>query len=225
LIIVLGIVLGVLAFLVTSVTVGELVCHRLEAGSLPGLVAGLWVSWPLIHIGVELRNNFLHPVPRRYEQPLKHAFAKVQQILLEKTYNFGDKWRVVTANTVQRRIKALLRFTEEETKMHTDARLEIYTRKERVQRLLELDVQFKDGGVDSTIVQFDFSPKVEGLDFMACDSIIQEIMDAAEAALGKGEDASKAADSAIPAPPWWLLGLTAVSLMTLMGDVIKAGFN
>lgn len=220
-----GIILGVLVFLAVGAMVAELVVHQKEAGLFPGLVAGIWAAWPFIHQGGVQRYNFLHPVPRRYKQPLKHVFAKIRQILSEQTYNFGDKWHVSTADTMQHRITASLRYTEEETKIEGDARGQLHTRKERVQRLIEMDVQFKDEGADTTVVQFDFSPKIEGAAFGACDSIISGITSAAEAALGPGSDAGKPADKTLPAPPWWLLGLTLLSLMTLWGDVMKAVFK
>lgn len=220
-----GIIVGVLVFLAVGAMVAELVVHQKEAGLFPGLVAGIWAAWPFIHQGGVQRYNFLHPVPRRYKQPLKHAFAKIRQILSEQTYNFGDKWHVSTADTMQHRITASLRYTEEETKIEGDARGQLHTRKERVQRLIEMDVQFKDEGADTTVVQFDFSPKIEGAAFGACDSIISGITNAAEATLGPGSDAGKPADKTLPAPPWWLLGLTLLSLMTLWGDVMKAVFK
>ncbi len=220
-----GIIVGVLVFLAVGAMVAELVVHQKEAGLFPGLVAGIWAAWPFIHQGGVQRYNFLHPVPRRYKQPLKHVFAKVRLILSEQTYNFGDKWHVSTADTMQHRITASLRYTEEETKIEGDARGQLHTRKERVQRLIEMDVQFKDEGADTTVVQFDFSPKIEGAAFGACDSIISGITNAAEATLGPGSDAGKPADKTLPAPPWWLLGLTLLSLMTLWGDVMKAVFK
>lgn len=189
-----GIIVGVFVFLAVGAMVAELVVHQKEAGLFPGLVAGIWAAWPFFHKGGVDRYNFLHPVPRRYKQPLKHVFAKIRQILSEQTYNFGDKWHVSTADTMQHRITASLRYTEEETKIEGDARGQLHTRKERVQRLIEMDVQFKDEGNDSTVVQFDFSPKIEGAAFGACDSIISGITSAAETALGPGSDAGKPAD-------------------------------
>ena len=61
-----------------------------------------------------------------------------------------------------------------------------------------------------TVVQFDFRPRVEGVAFHACDSIIAGIVNDAEAALGPGTDAGSAADTSLPAPPWWLIGLRAL---------------
>ncbi len=220
-----GIIVGVFVFLAVGAMVAELVVHQKEAGLFPGRVAGIWAAWPFFHKGGVDRYNFLHPVPRRYKQPLKHVFAKIRQILSEQTYNFGDKWHVSTADTMQHRITASLRYTEEETKIEGDARGQLHTRKERVQRLIEMDVQFKDEGNDSTVVQFDFSPKIEGAAFGACDSIISGITSAAETALGPGSDAGKPADKTLPAPPWWLVGLGALGVFSLGSSSMTALFK
>lgn len=205
--------------------VGQLVVHKSEAGFLPGLVAGLWVAWPFFHKGGVNRYNFLHPVPKQYRIPLKQTFAKIRQVISEKTYNFGDKWHVSTADTMQHRITATLRFIDEETRIEGDARGQIHTRKERLQRLLEMDIQLKDNEDDTTVVQFDFTPKIEGLAYHACDSIISGVVDAVEAQLGPGSDASQAKDKTLPAPPWWLLAITAMGVFTLAHDVLQSVYG
>ena len=220
-----GIGLGIFVFLLTGAVLGQLVLHKNDAGILPGLVAGVWAAWPFFHHGGVQRYNFLHPVPRRYKVPLKQAFSKVRDIITEKTYNYGDKWHVATADTTQRRITASLRFTEEESHIEGSSLSNIHTRKERVQRLLELDVQMKEEPNDTTVVQFDFRPRVEGVAWYACDSIIAGITNSAEAALGPGTDAGNPADTALPAPPWWLLGVTALAILSLWGDVMNAVFK
>ena len=157
-----GIMLGVFAFCIEWSVTGKCVVHKDAAGFLPGVVAGIWAAWPFFHHHRVSRYNFLHPVPRRYKVPVKQAFAKIRQIISEKTYNFGDKWHVSIADTVQRRIAATLRFTEEESHLEAASMRNIHVRKERVQRLLVLDVQIKEEPNDITVVQFDFEPKVEG---------------------------------------------------------------
>ncbi|MBU6455623.1 MAG: hypothetical protein KGS72_27880 [Cyanobacteria bacterium REEB67] len=195
-------------------------------GVMEGLVAGVWAAWPFFHKGSVMRYNFLHPVPRRYKTPLKQAFAKVRQIISDKTYNFGDKWHVSTADTTARRITATLRFTEEESQGFEGTNLaNIRHKTQRVQRLLELDVQMKEEPNDVTVVQFDFRPRVEGVAFHACDSIIAGIVSDVEAALGPGTDAGNAADTSLPAPPWWLIGVGGLGLLQLWGDVMKAVFG
>ena len=165
-------------------------------------------------------------MPKRYKVPLKQAFAKVRQIISDKTYNFGDKWHVSTADTTARRITATLRFTEEESQGFEGTNLaNIHHKTQRVQRLIELDVQMNEEPNDSTVVQFDFRPRVEGVAFYACDSIISGIVNDAEAMLGPGEYAGDPTDTSLPAPPWWLIGLGALGVLGLFGDVMKAVFG
>jgi hypothetical protein len=78
---------------------------------------------------------------------------------------------------------------------------------------------------DNTVVQFDFVPKVEGAAFHACDSIIAGIVNETEATLGPGSNAGDPADTSIPAPPWWLIGLGAFGVLGLFGDVMTAVFG
>jgi hypothetical protein len=63
----------------------------------------------------------------------------------------------------------------------------MYMRKERKQRLLELEVQFEDEPGGITLIQFDFHPKVEGVALHACDRIIYAMRNDLLAALGPGE--------------------------------------
>lgn len=221
-----GIIAAIVAFFVVGAVTGELVLHTPQTGVTEGLVAAIWAAWPFFHTGGIMRYNFLHPVPRRYKVPLKQAFAKVRQIIGDKTYNFGDKWHVSTADTQQRRITATLRFTEEESRGFEGTNIaNIQHRTQRVQRLLELDVQMKEEPNDVTVVQFDFRPRVEGVNFSACDSIIKGIVSDTEAALGPGTDAGNPADTTVPAPPWWLIGVGVLGLLNLWGDVMKAVFG
>jgi hypothetical protein len=221
-----GIILGLIVWGIVGAITGECVVHKADAGVFPGLVAGVWAAWPFFHHGRVSRYNFLHPVPRRYKAALKQAFAKVRQIIDEKTYNYGDKWHVSTADTIQRRITATLKFTEEESQGFEGTNLgNIRHKTQRVQRLLELDVQFKEEPSDTTVVQFDFRPRVEGVAWYACDSIIAGITNDAEAALGPGTDAGNPADTSLPAPPWWLLGVTGLAIFGLFNDVTTAVFK
>lgn len=220
-----GIIAGIVAFLVVGAVTSECIVHTKEAGLFPGLVAAAWCLWPAMHVGGISRYNFLHPVPRRYSQPLKQAFAKIRQILSDKTYNFGDKWHVTSADTQQHRISATLRFTEEQSHIEGSSLSNIHTKTERVQRLLELDIQFKEEPNDKTVVQLDFRPRVEGVAWYACDSIISGIVSEIESSMGGGTDAGNAASTTIGAPPWWLLGLTALMLLSLWSDINKSLFG
>lgn len=221
-----AIVLGLFVWGLVGASTSAYVLRTPETGVFEGFVAAVWAAWPFFHQGRVNRYNFLHPVPRRYKIPIKQAFAKVRQLISEKSYNFGDKWNVATADTQERRITASLRFTEEESRGFDGTNIgNIQHRTQRVQRLLELDVQFKEEPNDNTVVQFDFVPKVEGAAFHACDSIITGIVNETEATLGPGSNAGDPADTSIPAPPWWLIGLGAFGLLGLFGDVMKAVFG
>lgn len=221
-----GIIAGLIAFFLVGAVTGELVLHQPKTGVTEGLIAAVWAAWPFIHTGGVNRYNFLHPVPRRYSSSLKQAYAKIRQIIDDKTYNFGDKWHISTSDTMAQRMTATLRFTEEESRGFDGTNIgNIQHRTQRVQRLLELDVQFKEEPNDNTVVQFDFRPKVEGMNFSACDSIIRELVNDVEVALGPGSNAGNPADTTLPAPPWWLIGLGALGVLALFADVMKAVFG
>ena len=143
---------------------------------MPRSVIGLTLS-------AQERSNFLHPAPREYNIPAKLAFAKIRDILAEVSYNYGDKWHVVTAYTQSGRITANLRFMDEYTHFEGDARGNIHTRKERMHRFLALDIQVHATERGTTTVQLDFSPKVEGVYYAACDSIVSMVSKEIESAL------------------------------------------
>ncbi|MCC7531319.1 MAG: hypothetical protein IT342_22625 [Candidatus Melainabacteria bacterium] len=221
-----GIGLGIFVFLLVSAFTSEYITKPDNtAGCLPGLIAAIWVAWPCFHHAGVSRYNFLHPVPKEYNTPIKHAFAQIRDIISDISYNFGDKWHVSTADVNQRRILATLRFTEEESHLEGTSLQNIHSRKERVQRLLEMEVQFKDNGNDTTTVQFDFHPKVEGVQWYACDSIVNGLMNRVEATLGAGTDRGQAADTKLGAPPWWLIGLGALGVLNLGSSIMTAVFK
>ncbi len=220
-----GIGIGLFVFLFTGAFISEVVLHNKDAGAFPGLVLGIWAAWPFFHHARIQRYNFLHPVPKEYKVPAKEAFSKIRDLLAEVSYNFGDKWHISTADTQTGRIAANLRFTDEHLHMEADARGHIHTRKERLQRFIGLDVQVRDTGRGTAVIQLDFSPKVEGANFFACDSIVSALNAAIESALGASTPVGTQADTKLSAPPWWLLGLSALALLGLCGDVIKAVFQ
>jgi hypothetical protein len=166
-----AIALGIFVFLLTGAMTSELT-HDPGAGILPGMILGIMAAAPLFKLAAQERSNFLHPAPREYNIPAKIAFAKIRDFLAETTYNYGDKWHVVTADTQSGRITANLRFTDEFTRIEGDARGNIRTHKERLQRFLALDIQVRATERGTTIVQLDFSPTVEGVNYAACDTII-----------------------------------------------------
>ncbi len=171
---IIAIATGIFVFLLTGAVTNELF-HDPGAGVLPGLILGFLAASPLFKLAAQERSNFLHPAPREYNIPAKLAFAKIRDYLAEISYNYGDKWHVVTADTQSGRITANLRFTDEFTRMEGDARGNIHTRKERLQRFLALDIQISATERGTTIVKLDFSPTVEGANYTACDSIVSSV--------------------------------------------------
>ena len=169
-----AIAVGIFVFLLTGAMTSELT-HDTGAGIVPGIILGIMATAPLFKLAAQERSNFLHPAPREYNIPAKIAFAKIRDILAETTYNYGDKWHVVTADTQSGRITANLRFTDEFTCIEGDARGNIRTHKERLQRFLALDIQIRATERGTTMIQFDFSPNVEGVNYAACDSIISNV--------------------------------------------------
>lgn len=169
-----AIIIGIFVFLLSGAIISD-ITHDPGAGLLPGMVLGILAARPMFKLALEQRSNFLHPTPREYNVPAKVAFAKIRDFLAEVSYNYGDKWHVVTADTQSGHITANLRFTDEHTHFEGDARGNIHTRKERLQRFLALDIHVRATEGGTTVVQLNFSPKVEGVNFSACDSIVSTV--------------------------------------------------
>lgn len=220
-----GIAVAIATFCVVAACTRFWVLQTEYSGTMEGLLTAICVSWPFFFTASVKRYNFLHPVPRRYKLPVKHAFGKIRKHLDEKTYNFGDKWSVPTADTTERRINATLRFTDEESKMEGSSVNSMHVKTERKQRFIVMDIQFKEEPNDAVVVQFDFKPEVEGANWAACDSVIRGMVGDCEALLGPGTDAGNAAETTLPAPPWWVIGVAACNLMILFGDIKTAVFK
>ena len=171
---IIAIATGIFVFLLTGAVTNELF-HDPGAGVLPGLILGFLAASPLFKLATQERSNLLHPAPREYNIPAKLAFAKIRDYLAEVSYNYGDKWHVVTADTQSGRITANLRFMDEFTRIEGDARGNFHTRKERLQRFLAVEIQIRPTERGTTTIQLDFRPTVEGTNYAACDSIIKSI--------------------------------------------------
>ena len=181
---IIAIATGIFVFLLAGAVTNELT-HDPGAGVLPGLILGFLAASPLFKLAAQERANFLHPAPREYNISAKLAFAKIRDYLAEVSYNYGDKWHVVTADTQSGRITANLRFMDEFTRIEGDARGNIHTRKERLQRFLSVEIQVRPTERGTTQVQMDFSPTVEGVNYAACDSIIASLSAQIEHGLGE----------------------------------------
>ena len=180
---IIAIATGIFVFLLTGAVTNEFT-HHPGAGVLPGLILGFLAASPIFKLAVQERTDFLHPAPREYNIPAKLAFAKIRDYLAETSYNYGDKWHVVTADTQSGRITANLRFMDEFTRIEGDARGNIHNRKERLHRFLALEIQVLATESGTTMIQLDFSPTVEGACYAACDSIISGIHKQIDSMLG-----------------------------------------
>lgn len=180
---IIAIATGIFVFLLTGAVTNELI-HDPAVGVLPGLILGFLAASPLFKLAAQERSSFLHPAPREYNIPTKLAFAKIRDYLAEVSYNYGDKWHVVTADTQSGRITANLRFMDEFTRIEGDARGNIHKRKERLQRFLSLDILIQPTSQDTTIIKLHFRPNVEGLNYAACDSIIGSVSNSIDAIVG-----------------------------------------
>lgn len=217
----LGIALGFSAFCFFGALIGEVILKNPEGGFFPGLVIGLWAAWPAIHSAMLERKLFLHPQISEYDLPAKVVFARIRDYLAEVSYNYGDKWRVVTADTQAGRIRANLSFTDEVVQVQADARGQINTRKARLHRFIDLDVTVADTGRGTTSLKLDFTPKADGANLFACDSIIASCQKAISQRLGEGKTEAIAPPQKLPAPPWWLLALSVLALIGLYSNIMK----
>lgn len=217
----LGIALGFSAFCFFGALIGEVILKNPGEGIFPGLVIGLWAALPAIHSAILERTLFLHPQPREYELPAKVVFATIRDFLAEVSYNYGDKWRVVTADTQAGRIRANLSFTDEVVQVNADARGQINTRKERLHRFIDLAVTVTDTGRGTTSLKIDFDSKADGANLFACDSIISSCQKAISMRLGEGKSEGNIQTTKLPAPPWWLLALSALSLIGFYSNIMK----
>lgn len=217
----LAMALGFSAFLFSASFIGTVILRNPEGGIFPGLVLGLWAAWPAIHSAILERTLLLHPQAIEYDLPAKVVFATIRDFLAEVSYNYGDKWRVVTADTQAGRIRANLSFTDEVEQVHADARGHIHTRKERLLRFIDLNLSVSVTARGTTAVKLDFSSRADGANLFACDSIIASCQQALSTRLGEGKSDGTVLDRKLPAPPWWLLAVSALALINLYSNILR----
>lgn len=220
----LGIIIGILVFIFGGNFIST-VLHNQSAGILPGLVIGMWVAWTITYFASVQKYNLLNPVPKQYNVPAKVAFAKIRDFLAEASYNYGDKWYVVTADTRTGRIMANLRFTEESVTFASDSRKGIGTVTERLQRFIELEVNIKPIGHGIVVIQLNFWTRIEGLNDDACDSMIENVENAIESQFGSGIPSGKPIDYKLPIPPKWLKYISLLALLELLDCTLRALFQ
>ncbi len=217
-----AIFVGIIAFVLVGSIVFSVVPNNYGACMLPATVGFMWGSWPLFYKAYERANNLLHPPIMMYPVNMQVAFSKMRQLLSELSYNFGDKWNTVVADTSTGRIVADLRFADDQFLTESDSRGMPHTRKTKVQRYIRLEMELKPEGSIATLLKMDFDTRIEGFDKSACDVILQGVIQGINDALGEGKMLEKSVPEKIPAPPWWLIGVTAMALFVLFIDVHKA---
>lgn len=211
-----GIIAGIMAFGMTDAAVGH-VMNNWQAGIVPGVIAGVWTAWPLFHFEKARHDLFLHPAPKIYNCNVEDAFSAIRDYLRETTYNYGDKWRGITADTATMRIVADLSYQEEELHVEITPRGDMRDRKEFVKRHIKLECQMKSEA-GRAVIQFDFSPRAEGYNVASCDNTIEHVLNAIDASIGQGQPLKQLPLRALGAPPWWLIVVTGVALAFLAGD-------
>lgn len=177
---------NILATLLTIWLIGQVIVNVPGAGILATLfVAGCAAVLVFRHVQGG-RQRFLHPAPTQYPVQAKAAFTRIRSLLNEASYNIGDTWHVVTADTQTGRIVANLRFYDERTLIEGDISGHVRVRRERQLRFIALEVQIKQCGPGLTAVQLDFAPKVEDANIFACDRVIAQVCQSVDEALGAG---------------------------------------
>lgn len=221
-----AVLIGLFVWLVAGAIIGEVILQKPQSGVFEGFIVALWAAWPMIESGRVSRWSFLHPIPTRHNIALKHAYSKVHEYLAEKTYKFGDRWQITTADTQSRRISASLRFSEDESRGFSGSSIaNVQHNTARVQRFLQCDIYFSEVTGDQTTVQFDFRRSIEGVNFAAGDDIITGLRGDIVSLLGPGTVAGDLNETKLGPPPWWLLGFTSLGVVVYFSDAWKAVFN
>lgn len=218
----LGVISGFVAFCLVGTLVYQAIPSNANASWAPAIVGFVWGAWPFFHKANIRAHNLLHPPPMQYFVNMQVAFSKIRELLSVLSYKYGDKWNVVLADTTAGRIVSEIRYSDEEARMEADSRGHPHSRNVRVQRYLKLEIELKSTDSNDTIVKMDFESRIEGFNKMACDELIASFVQEVTNALGPGQLVSPSLSEKIPAPPWWLIGLTAFSLFLLLVDVHKA---
>jgi hypothetical protein len=117
---------------------------------------------------------------------------------------------VATAEVSELRIFADLKYVDEfKDYDFSHQTMSIKQNVDRKKRYLSLEAWLKSEG-KSTVVQYEFKTRIEGLDQGACDDIISGLLNALENVLGPSEPTSEVIHKPIPTPPWPLLVATAI---------------
>ena len=216
-----GIFMGFIVYAYFGAFIGRQVTHNDVAGIFPGIVAAIWVAWPFFRLSMINHRDLMHPKPRIYPGTPQDNFERLHKLLNEAVYFYGDRWHIISANTQSNRLVANLTYREEEAQW-AGGNLNQHV---WVRRFVKLEAYFKDSGDGGTIVQFDFEQRSEGMSGHVCDPIVMNVMEAFDESAGVGSSIGGFDEPILPAPPWWLLGLTSLSLLCFTWDVIRNTFG
>jgi hypothetical protein len=222
-----GVLVGAIVWFAVTSCIAEGVMHDKASGVAvaAGAIAAVWIALPFIRQANNERYNMLFPDPKRYQIPWKNAFGKVRDILARSSYKMGNKWQVTTSDTIAKHIHATLQFTEEEFAGYEGGSINnIRSKTQHVKRFIEVDIQFKEED-DASVVQLDFGVQVEGLNYAAADFVLEDLKAAIDGELGGGTTVESSGRSVFEPPPWWLLGITGLMLLGMVGNVWTTVFK
>ena len=94
--------------------------------------------------------------------PVPQVFAQIRNILADSTFGDGVRWNVTTASTDERRIHAVLQFTQNDDYSGV------------TNFLMELDIEFFEVN-DQTNVLINFQKRKAGLKWYVLDEIIDSV--------------------------------------------------
>jgi hypothetical protein len=193
---------------------GWLICPWTDGACLTSLVAGAWAAWFYIAKNPPAaKGDLYYPAPREYKLPLKEVYTRIAEVFDQSTYNYGDKWRIVTADTEAKKIVADLRMKNKNS-----------------QQFIQTEVAFTDTSTDSTIVRFQFEAHDDNwLEFHPCSDIIEELMKKIKFQIGEGMEQQnlkeienpEQTDRKMPVPSWWVIGLGGVCVVFLLKDIVR----
>lgn len=214
-----GIVIALFMFFTLNSLIVDALTHNPDAGWFPAAVVAAWILWFTFRDHKVDRSRLLRPKAKVYSINCQEAFSRIYSILKETTYNYGDRWHIVTADVATNQIVADLRFTDEESSLHMGLGGQVHHGTTRAQRYLRCAIQLYAVDSGDTIIKFRFTPIVQGFNIWSCDSIIIDFQDSINLWLGPGTSEAEDPPAKSSGPPFWLIGITVVMLVFLTGNI------
>jgi hypothetical protein len=213
-----GIFIGVVVLFVVVNAVDEGLLHNPACGLIPGIVLAIWAAWPFFHYEKTGRHGAMHPT-KEYRVSSERAFNVIYNILSEGTYNYGNRWSIISANWQKGRILAELQLVDERIKIDVSSKNGLpYVRTKSLAAppRIRIEAQVFDSADKTTIVKIDLYPEISTHEYS---SVIHSVTSAIEAQLGA---ASKVISTSFPIPPLWLLAITFAMLVYLLESVVSS---